>query len=199
MLPGSTSFCRWIAWNAAAQARATFSVSRTFCTDCVIVGVEMRNFGFAAPDGTHGTADRQRAGEPVADRPLDPQLDARAEVPLDDGVDPAVHLALGVGRADPGVDPLVEDRTFDDLDLSGVGERRPPRLHDLGVDVAEYYLELRIRCVDRHGLLRLDEGRLQREHEDTGAVSAEKMSEVGVNLRAPSGPVRPQPQIREPR
>ncbi|GKQ40362.1 hypothetical protein ALMP_68880 [Streptomyces sp. A012304] len=53
MLPGACRFCRWIAWNAAAHASATFSVSLTFCEDCSIVGVEIRNFGLTAPDGTH--------------------------------------------------------------------------------------------------------------------------------------------------
>ncbi|MFD9392317.1 hypothetical protein ACFWBB_16835 [Streptomyces sp. NPDC060000] len=34
MLPDDSLFCRWIAWSAAAQARATFRVSLTFCEDC---------------------------------------------------------------------------------------------------------------------------------------------------------------------
>lgn len=53
MLPGAWPFCRWIAWNAAAQASATLRVSLTFCEDSSIVGAEIRNFGLTAPDGTH--------------------------------------------------------------------------------------------------------------------------------------------------
>ncbi|WP_448700559.1 hypothetical protein [Streptomyces avidinii] len=33
-------------------ARATFSVALTFCEDCTMVGVDIRNRGMAAPDGT---------------------------------------------------------------------------------------------------------------------------------------------------
>jgi len=40
MLPGSRAFCRWMAWKAAAQARATLSVPRTRSAERVIVGIE---------------------------------------------------------------------------------------------------------------------------------------------------------------
>ena len=42
MLPGTRPFCICTAWNAAAQARATFSVSLMSSDEPAIVGVEIR-------------------------------------------------------------------------------------------------------------------------------------------------------------
>ena len=42
MLSGSRAFCTWTAWNAAAQASATFIVSLTSSADRSMVGVEIR-------------------------------------------------------------------------------------------------------------------------------------------------------------
>jgi hypothetical protein len=45
MRAGLDAFCMCTAWNAAAQARATFSVALTSSLELTIVGVEMRKRG----------------------------------------------------------------------------------------------------------------------------------------------------------
>ena len=50
-----------MAWNAAAHARATLSVSLTFSTDWTIVGVEIRNLGLVAPEETRALQALQKS------------------------------------------------------------------------------------------------------------------------------------------
>src|SRR4051794_39710534 len=52
MLPGWKAFWRWTAWNAAAHAKATFSVSLTSSLDPTIVGVDTTNRGTGRSVGT---------------------------------------------------------------------------------------------------------------------------------------------------
>lgn len=80
-----------------------------------------------------GGADEELAAVAVGDQGLQTGLEAPAEVVAVEPVDPAVHEAEAVGRADHGVEPQVEDRPPVDLHTRQVAAVAVPGIGQGGV------------------------------------------------------------------